>query len=66
VCTKIEGKEKLLVPKLDNFFKHGGRRKVVATILSVCKTREFYVNEEFIYAKSLLFLLLVLEKHKSS
>ncbi len=27
VCTKIKNKEKLIAPKLDNLWKHGGRRK---------------------------------------
>ncbi len=27
VCSKIERKDKLLAPKLDNFWKHSGRKK---------------------------------------
>jgi len=36
VYTKIEGKEKLLAPKLDNLRKHGGRRKALTTIPRIC------------------------------
>jgi hypothetical protein len=51
MCIKTEGKAKLLVPKLDNLFKHGGQRKVVATILSVCKTREFLCEQRVYLCK---------------
>jgi hypothetical protein len=40
VCTKIKGKEKVVLPKLDNFWKHSGRRKALATIPRVCKANE--------------------------
>jgi hypothetical protein len=40
VCTKIEGKEKLLDPKLFSLWKHGGNRKTLATIPRVCKDGE--------------------------
>jgi hypothetical protein len=51
MCAKIEEKEKVLVPKVDNLLKHGGRRKVVGTILSVCKTREFLCEQRVYICK---------------
>ncbi len=47
VYTKIEGKEKLFPPKLDNLWKHSGRRKALATIRKVCKANEYYMNKDF-------------------
>jgi hypothetical protein len=35
VFTKVTNKQKLLALKLDSLWKHGGRRKVLATILRV-------------------------------
>ncbi len=52
VCTKREGKEKLLAPKFDNLWKHSGRRKALATISKVFKAGEFYMNKDFVHAKS--------------
>jgi hypothetical protein len=34
ICSKVEGKPKLLVPKLDNLLKHVGRLKA-----KVCKSK---------------------------
>jgi hypothetical protein len=52
VCTKIKGKEKLLAPKLDNLWKHNGRRKALGTISKVFKVGEYYMNKDFVHAKS--------------
>ncbi len=35
MCTWIEGKDKLFVPKLDCLWKHVGHRKVLVAILGV-------------------------------
>jgi hypothetical protein len=35
ICPKIEGKEKL-TPKLDNLWKHNGRRKAFVAIKGIC------------------------------
>jgi hypothetical protein len=32
VCTKITSKEKLIAPKLDNLWKHGGRKRVLVVV----------------------------------
>jgi hypothetical protein len=37
ICSKIEGKEKLLAPKLNNLWKHGGMNQILVIIPSVCK-----------------------------
>jgi hypothetical protein len=37
ICSKIEGTEKLLTPKLDNLWKHGGMSKILVIIPSDCK-----------------------------
>jgi hypothetical protein len=52
VCTKIEGKEKLLAPKLDNLWKHNGRRKALGTISKKIKIGEYYMNKDSVHAKS--------------
>jgi len=36
--------------KLDNLWKHGGRRNVLFVILRVCTTSEYYTNKESIHA----------------
>jgi hypothetical protein len=38
---------KVVPPKLDNFWKHSGRRKALATIPRVCKANEYYMNKDF-------------------
>jgi hypothetical protein len=35
ICSKVKGKEKLLVSKLDNLLKHGGNCKVIISSLGV-------------------------------
>jgi hypothetical protein len=58
VCNLIESKKKLLVPKLDYFWKHVGNCKVLVAMLGV-KVRQHYclksnahvVNEKFYVAK---------------
>jgi len=40
ICSKIEGKKKLLAPKLDNLWKHGGMSKILVIIPNVCKVGE--------------------------
>jgi hypothetical protein len=52
VYTKIECKEKLFAPKLDNLWKHSGKRKALATIPRVCKADEYHMNKDFVHAKN--------------
>ncbi len=51
VCTKIDGKEKLLAPKLDNLWKHNGRRKALGTISRVFKVGEYDMNKDSVHVK---------------
>ncbi len=57
VCSKVEGKEKLLVPKLNYSLKHARRRKVIATILGV--KWEFYENKKCQHAKKWSYICLI-------
>jgi len=52
VCTKIDGKEKLLAPKLDNLWKHNGKRKALGTISRVFKVGEYDMNKDSVHVKS--------------
>jgi hypothetical protein len=42
VCSKIEGDNKILVPKLSSLWKHVGWRKTIITTIGVIVTREYY------------------------
>ncbi len=46
VCTKIEGKEKLLVSKLDSLIKHFSKKKVKKPILGHVMG-EYYLKPRF-------------------
>jgi hypothetical protein len=52
ICSKIEGKEKLLTPKLDNLWKHGGRRKALTNIQGVYEAGEYYMNKDLVHTKN--------------
>jgi hypothetical protein len=57
VCTKIEGRNKLFVPKLDTLWKHGGRCKAHTDIPGVAMKREFYMALDCTHFKNeVLFL----------
>jgi hypothetical protein len=51
VCTFVEGKEKLLAPKLDSLLKHQGCRKVKKSMPRV-DVDQFYFNKDFVHAKN--------------
>jgi hypothetical protein len=51
ICTKINYKEKLLAPKLDNFWKHGGRRMVLVVIPRFCNASEYYMDKVYVNPK---------------
>ncbi len=38
--------------KLDNLWKHGGRRNVLFVILRVCISSEYYTNKESTHANN--------------
>ncbi len=50
ICSKVEGRKKLLIPKLDYLLKHLGRRKTTFAMPKV-KVGEFYENKKCAYAK---------------
>jgi hypothetical protein len=57
VCMKINGREKLLAPKLDTLWKHGGRRKANIDIPGVAKKGEFFTTLDCAHLKNeVLFL----------
>jgi hypothetical protein len=57
VCTKIEGRDKLLTPKLDSLWKHGGRRRAHTDIPGVAKKGEYYTALDCRHLKNeVLFL----------
>jgi hypothetical protein len=45
VCSKIEGMDKLLAPKLDSPWKHNGRGKTLVVIPRVYKARKNYMKK---------------------
>jgi hypothetical protein len=50
ICTNVEQKEKLLVPKLYGFYKHSGRRKCKHAKLGL-KVGEYYISPHNQHAK---------------
>ncbi len=50
VYSKVEGKEKLLIPKFDFLLKHLGRREAIFVMLGV-KVEEFYGNKKCVHVK---------------
>ncbi len=51
VYTFVEGKEKLLAPKLDNLLKQQGHCKAKVSMLEV-DVNNFYFNKYFVHAKN--------------
>lgn len=59
MCTKIEGRDKLLVPKLDYLMKHVGCRKAKFTTVGAhCVVGQFYISKDYIHVKMKLYFLL--------
>jgi hypothetical protein len=44
ICSEVEQREKLLVPKIDSFYKHTGRRRVLADIGKVRHGEYYYLS----------------------
>jgi hypothetical protein len=55
VSSKVEGKEKLLIPKFDSLLKHLGRREAIFVMLRV-KDEEFYGNKKCVHVKKPSFI----------
>jgi hypothetical protein len=51
LCTKIEGKEKLLVSTLDSLIKHSSKKKVKKPMLGHV-VGEYYLNPNFAHVKN--------------
>jgi hypothetical protein len=50
VYSKVEGKEKLLIPKIDYLLKYLGRKEAIFVMLGV-KVEEFYGNKKCVHVK---------------
>ena len=59
VCTKIDGCEKLLAPKLDILWKHGSRRKAHVGIPSVAKNGEFFTTLDSMHLQNEVLFLVI-------
>ncbi len=55
VYSKVEGKEKLLIPKFDSLLKHLGRREAIFVMLGV-RAKEFYGNKKCVHVKKPSFI----------
>jgi hypothetical protein len=62
VCSKVEGRNNLLIPKLDFLLKHSGKRKATFVILGV-KVREFYKNKKCAHAKNQVLFTQILTNY---
>jgi hypothetical protein len=58
ICTDVEGREKLLVPKIDSLMKYGGKRRATADMGKIKCGKYFYLrnnqhvkNERVYFAK---------------
>jgi hypothetical protein len=52
ICSKMEWKDKLIALKLDNLWKHGGRKKALVAIPIVYKAREVHMKKYLVHAKN--------------
>jgi hypothetical protein len=44
VCYEVEGREKLLVPKIDSLWKHAGRRRALTSIGTMKKEDHYFLT----------------------
>jgi hypothetical protein len=51
IACFVEGKEKLLAPKLDSLLKHQGHRKAKKSMPGV-DVGQFYFNKDYVHAKN--------------
>ena len=59
ICSDVEGRDKLLAPKLDSLYKHCGRRKAKTSFGKVVVGEHYFLsnnvyvrNENFFFARS--------------
>jgi hypothetical protein len=51
VCTFVEGKKKIVGPKLNNLLKHQGHHKAKVSMFGV-DDGSFYFNKDYVHAKN--------------
>jgi hypothetical protein len=51
ICTFVEGKEKLIAPKLDSFLKHVGHWKCKVSMPGV-DASSCYMNTNYVHSKN--------------
>lgn len=52
ICTKVMGKEKLVDPKFDSFWKHVGRKKIIPLCPMFLKLHFIMLNKDCQHAKN--------------
>jgi hypothetical protein len=56
ICTDVEGREKLLVPKIDSLMKHAGRRRAAVDMGKVKRGEYFYLgNNQYVKNERVYF-----------
>jgi len=55
-CTYVEGKQKLLVAKLDNLLKHQGCQKTKVSMLGV-DAKSLYFNKNYVHVQNERFYI---------
>jgi len=51
ICTYVEGKEKLIVPKLNSLVEHASHRKCKISMLEI-DVSSYYYNKNYVHAKN--------------
>jgi hypothetical protein len=51
ICSYVEGKEKLIVPKLNSLLQHASHRKCKISMLEI-DASFYYYNEDYVHAKN--------------
>jgi hypothetical protein len=59
VYSKVEGKEKLLIPKFDSLLEHLRRREAIFVMLGV-KVEEIYGNKKCVHVKNQVLFIQIL------
>ncbi len=57
ICTFVEGKEKILVPKLDNLLKHVGHKKCMVSVPTI-DARFYNFNKDFMHTTKDFFFII--------
>jgi hypothetical protein len=46
VCSKTNGKDEMLAPKIGSLRKHVGKRKALMVVPGVCGASEYYMSKD--------------------